>query len=183
MSLMRMTLVLAGMCWVNRGFCSSNDVNSCWLDESALFAMTAVKSKRWNHPSAPTATTKFWKNRKTDNHHDLNTSLKYSYFACANQTNLSFIADISNGDAGQLEDQNPNHGSMLHDAIRVIFDNFWFLHSPCPHMFLWARVWSHHSCTPATFHWCHQQPAHSATTETHSKMCKMWHLNRGLGRC
>lgn len=45
---------------------------------------------------------------------------KIFYFACANQTNLSFIANISNGDTGQLEDQNTNHGSMIHDAILMI---------------------------------------------------------------
>lgn len=107
MSLMRMTLVLAGICWVNRGFWSSKDMNSCWLDESALFAVTAVKSKRWNHPSAPTATTKFWQNRKKERIVMTTNAPKYQCFAC---TNLSFIANISDGDTGQLETQTRNQG-------------------------------------------------------------------------
>lgn len=59
MSLMRMTLVLAGICWVKKGLWSSAHSNSCWLDESDLLEPAAVRSNRWNHPSAPTATTRF----------------------------------------------------------------------------------------------------------------------------
>lgn len=61
-----MTFVLAGICWVKNGFWSSDDRNSCWLEESDLLAVAAVRSKRWNQPSAPTATTKFWQPGKAE---------------------------------------------------------------------------------------------------------------------
>lgn len=102
-----MTLVLAGMCWVKRGFWSSEDVNSCWLDESDLLAVAAVKSKRWNQPSAPTATTKFCqteqKKKNTLYHQNFPDSLLQiiKHFI----THPSFVADVSDCDAGQLGKQ------------------------------------------------------------------------------
>lgn len=102
-----MTLVLAGMCWVKRGFWSSEDVNSCWLDESDLLAVAAVRSKRWNQPSAPTATTKFCqteqKKKNTLYHQNFPDSLLQiiKHFI----THPSFVADVSDCDAGQLGKQ------------------------------------------------------------------------------
>lgn len=160
MSLMRMTLVLAGICWVNRGFWSSSDVHSCWLEESTLFALTALKSKRWNHPSAPTATTKFWQNRiKHTNTMTWPYILpKYSCFSCAT-FNKPFLY------CKHLQQRHKSAGKSKHKSCTKEMTEFayiWFLHSPCPHTFLWSRVWTHHSCTPAIFHWCPPQPAHSA---------------------
>lgn len=87
-----MTLVLAGICWVKRGFWSSNNMNSCWLDESALFVVAAVKSKRWNQPSAPTATTKFCQTgkRKQDTHNVVNIATKV-FMICICRLNLPFL--------------------------------------------------------------------------------------------
>lgn len=105
MSLMRMTLVLAGMCWVKRGFCSSDNMNSCWLEESALAEVAAVKSKRWNQPSAPTATTKFCHTREEKYTTLLTSPPKYSWRAGDDWTHLSFVADVSDCDTGQLVKQ------------------------------------------------------------------------------
>lgn len=66
MSLMSMTLVLAGMCCVKHGFWSSPNNSSGWLDDSALAAAEAI-SNRWNQPSAPTATTKFYHRKHGSN--------------------------------------------------------------------------------------------------------------------
>lgn len=112
-SLMRMTLVLAGMCWVRKGFWSSGDWNSCWLDESALLVAAAVRSKRWNQPSAPTATTKFWhrKNKNTPSHQILNLQTICSFWLLC--SHLSFVAHISNSNAGQLGKHNTPHEPQI----------------------------------------------------------------------
>lgn len=102
-----MTLVLAGMCWVKRGFWSSEDVNSCWLDESDLLAVAAVKSKRWNQPSAPTATTKFCQTEQKKKNTLYHQNFPDSLLQIINHfiTHPSFVADVSDCDAGQLGKQ------------------------------------------------------------------------------
>lgn len=166
MSLMRMTLVLAGICWVNRGFWSSNDVNSCWLEESALFALTALKSKRWNHPSAPTATTKFWQNRmKQTNIMSWPCILPKRFISACAIFNKPFLY-CKHLQQRHKSARKSKHKSWVRE--RLPFDYFGFLHSPCPHRFWWSRVWARHSCTPAIFHWCPPRPAHLAAAESNS---------------
>lgn len=155
------------MCWVKRGFCSSEGINSCWLDwldESALLAVAAVRSKRWNQPSAPTATTKFCRT----NTRRVGITPKYSWLPTVEQRSLkknylSFVADVSDCNTSQLEKQNRLDEQQRNRFI-VEYCAFWFVYWPSPHSFLWSRVWTHHSCTQAAFHWCLPQPARSTTT-------------------
>lgn len=95
------------MCWVKRGFWSSEDVNSCWLDESDLLAVAAVKSKRWNQPSAPTATTKFCQTEQKKKNTLYHQNFPDSLLQIINHfiTHPSFVADVSDCDAGQLGKQ------------------------------------------------------------------------------
>lgn len=167
MSLMRMTLVLAGICWVKSGFCSSNDMNSCWLDESDLVAVAAVRSKRWNQPSAPTATTKFCQTgNKKHNVGNIITETFMTRCCCRSFQNLPFLCcrrlQLQHRSAAQ------NQNTSWVREINLWNRESWFLYWPCPHRFWWPRVWSRHSCTPAAFHWCHPQSARSTRTEKDS---------------
>lgn len=94
MSLMSMTLVLAGMCWVKHGFWSSPNRSSDWLEDSALAAVEEI-SNRWNQPSAPTATTRFYHREHSSQNHQSAISRRAKRVFHVTWTYLAFIAQVS----------------------------------------------------------------------------------------
>lgn len=154
------------MCWVKRGFWSSEDVSSCWLDESDLLAVAAVRSKRWNQPSAPTATTKFCQTEQKNIH---TLPPEYSWFTVADYLsfrNSPFLCcrrlRLRHRSAGETTNHEVSKTKPSRCEIMSVFR---FLYWPCPHRFLWSRVWSRHFCTRAAFRWCPRQPARSTAVK------------------